>query len=542
MSPSTHDEASRERIAKEALRQILRAVHTLRTYPANNAMSRRVLDALLPALEAAWPLEFTLTQHRVLAGESVLLEHDEERTGLFARLYGDGIRTILLDHGLEAEEVERLVSALAAPLDADDLREDYVTRLWEAELPHVRIASVDPYLDTEFAEDVLEGKQRPHEQQEDVGRKPDPEVPAPPVEAFRVNEEHAAAIRREVKAARAAVPWESFLRAITETFALPPGKSRAKDCVRILETTFQRLIEPPDPQLGLARAVVAWLRQGSPAHARGLLRDAVLRMSDPERLEPLHDALEEGRVEGKAVAALLADFGPRGAEVALTLFGRAVAPGTRRTYAEAVVQVGRRAVPAILETFGRADAERDALLARALGRIGAPEAVAPLVKRLRAEPPVGLRRELVRALSALGSADGTRALMQVALGDEDEACRVLALRGLGRSRVRIGHGPLLERLQSRAFRAAPEEEKDLVFEALGAVASDAAVPQLARMLRPKIFGGAPSSDRRRAADALARLGSAAARSVLERGARSRLRRSHAALCTEQLRRFEEESG
>lgn len=542
MSPSTPAGAPPETAASEALRQLLRAANTLRTYPANNAMSRRALDALLPALEKAAPVELSVSADRVHCGETLLLEPDEKRTGLFARLYGDGIRKIRIEADLEREEVERLVLALATPLDPEDLREDYVTRLWEAELPHVRVAAVDPYLDTEFEEDVLEGKERPHEEQEDVGRARDPEAPAPPMEAFRVGEEAAENVAAEVESARAQVPWESFLRAITETFSLPPGNRRVEECVHLLEATFQRLIEPPTPRLGLARSVLHWLREGSPAHAHELLRPAVVRMSDPERLAPLHEALEEGLVDGPTAAALLADFGPRGAEVALALLARSSTPEARRAYPEVLVQVGRPALRVALAAFGRGDPERDALLARAIGRIHAPEAAPPLVKRLRAGPPVELRRELVRALAGLESADGAKALVEVALGDADGPCRVLALRGLGHSRARIGHGPLLERIRSRGFASVREEEKDLLFEALGAVSSDAVVPALARMLRPRWLGGASPEDRRRAARALATLGSEPARSVLERGARSRLRRSHAALCGEQLRRLEDEGG
>ena len=70
--------------------------------------------------------------------------------------------------------------------------------------------------------------------------------------------------------------------------------------------------------------------------------------------------------------------------------------------------------------------------------------------------------------------------------------------------------------------ALPDEEKDLLFLALGAVGDDDIVPAMAALLKP---GWNPfksdDPDWKRAASALVRLGTPRAREVLQEGGRSR---------------------
>ena len=159
-SPSEDRVQGAEAIA-EAVRWLFRTVRTLRSYPIDNEMSVRALRELTPRLGQVLPFSLELGTEE-LRWEATSLKDDRGAfPPLIADLYRDGVRRIRLELGLEEDELRRLLLALASPLDPTDLTEDYVTRLWESDVPNVRIFAVDPYLDVDVPADVLEGNVPP---------------------------------------------------------------------------------------------------------------------------------------------------------------------------------------------------------------------------------------------------------------------------------------------------------------------------------------------------------------------------------------------
>ena len=180
----------------EAIRWLFRTVRTLRSYPIDNEMSVRALRELTPRLEQVLPFSLELGTEE-LRWEATSLKDDRGSfPPLIADLYRDGIRRIRLELGLEEDELRRLLLALASPLDPTDLTEDYVTRLWESDVPNVRIFAVDPYLDVDTPPaDVLEGNVPPASHAEEVAPDPELKIPPPPESAFRIAPEDEARIR-----------------------------------------------------------------------------------------------------------------------------------------------------------------------------------------------------------------------------------------------------------------------------------------------------------------------------------------------------------
>ena len=144
----------------EALGWFFRTVQTLRTYPIDNEISRRSLAELGPRFAQVLPLTLSVLPEGLTWEQTPLLDERGSVPPIVGSLFKHGVRRIRIDAGLETDELLRLLLALARPLDPEDLSEDYVTRLWEADLPHVHISAIDPYLDVEVAGDVLEGKDR----------------------------------------------------------------------------------------------------------------------------------------------------------------------------------------------------------------------------------------------------------------------------------------------------------------------------------------------------------------------------------------------
>ncbi len=173
-----------------------------------------------------------------------------------------------------------------------------------------------------------------------------------------------------------------------------------------------------------------------------------------------------------------------------------------------------------------------------LGRIRDPRATAALLATLSSGDP-RLRREAVRGLAASHDPRARARLLDVALGDEDTATRVVALRCLGEARASLDCASLVERLESPNFGGLPEEEKDLLFAALGMVGRPESVAYLAGCLRASWLGRTHRGSWRRAATALARMGTPEARAALQAGAQSR-KAELAQICRGALRTCEGE--
>jgi HEAT repeat protein len=153
---------------------------------------------------------------------------------------------------------------------------------------------------------------------------------------------------------------------------------------------------------------------------------------------------------------------------------------------------------------------------RRAGELKTAAAVAPLSKVLQ-QPNVELRLAAAQTLSEIASAGALR-LLETALEDDDRDVRVAAVRALG---VR-GHRAALPRVeavvQGKSVKGADLTEKMAYFEAYGALARDAGIPALDKLLNGRTFIGRRATPEIRAcaARALGIIGSAGALESLQR--------------------------
>ncbi len=525
---STTGDRSSARMA--AVLALLKAIHTVRTYPATNEMSRQALSHALPLLEKVLPLEIDpCTQGLRVAGE--VLE-EGERTRLMLPLFRDGVRRIELQPGLDAAEFERFVGALAPVLDPDDLSQDYVTRLWEADLPHVRVLAVDPYIVTDFGEAVLEGKDSSEAY---ADAPPDPTVealPPPPEQAFRVNEADALRVAQEVEQADCVAPWGLFIRAVFSTLASEVGERRYDEVLALVETSYQRCLQAG--RWRMAALLLEQLRAHADAAPTPALDAMRARMASSACFAPIHEALETGHCEQGELEALVVPLLPASIEPLLALLEATESDAASRIVVETLAGHAGAAAEAVLDRFETSRGRARMRLARIVGRLDHPEATSALVRALEDREDPG-RPELVRALAHQTDREAAQALIRLALEDGDRTCRIVALRGLGGTSGRLGQGRLLERIRSRSFASLDDEEKDLLVLSLGKVGDDESIPLLQQMLKPAWLGlQTRPKEWRRAAQALAALGTREALEVLERGCDHR-NAELAGICTEARR-------
>lgn len=80
----------------QTLQLLIRALHTLRSYPAENDMCKRALSQLLPKLEQVVPLEIELSREGVRWSGGGDQDLGGDRSSIMEALYRDGIRRVQL--------------------------------------------------------------------------------------------------------------------------------------------------------------------------------------------------------------------------------------------------------------------------------------------------------------------------------------------------------------------------------------------------------------------------------------------------------------
>ncbi len=500
----------------EASRLLFRALRTVRAYPVDNEISRRALADAMEALDSALPLALQLVAGRLEWQQTPVLDDRGEIPPIVASLFQDGIRRIALESDLSADEFQRFLVGLATPVDPDDLSEDYVTRLWEADLRNVRISAIDPYLDPDIEEDVLEGTPEPPPEVETSDETAT--VAPPPDDAFLIPSEVAEQMAADIEQAGDGTRWQDFVAASFDTIDSGVGPERVGEVVIVLETYFHLLVR--EGQLAEATDIVKGLR--SIASETGSVPGRALeRMADADRLAPLRDALETKANRPEEIQSILNYLAPASVDAVCEFLEQSTSPTSRRLYARTLGQIGDPAVPTVVERFGRSSGEARTGYTLALGALEGKVVVSTLLEALE-DPDHTVRREAVRGLAAKDDARARDALLRIALDDAESTTRIVALRGLGHARRQLDYQGLLQRIQSRGYGSLPDEEKTLLFMALGAAGDEAVVTVLHGILKP---GWIPGRQRRedwaRAASALARLGTSRAIRVLEEFSQSR---------------------
>ena len=518
--------------ATRAVGALLRTERTVRTFPIGNKLSQRALAELGPHIEPALPLELEVHRDQFVWERTPLIQ-ERERSELPARLYRDGVRRLYLTPGLDQAELQRFVVALSTSIHPDDLEEDYVTLLWAADLPHVRVMAIDPYLDLDVPDEMLEGQEKiPSAEIEDVGPIPEFDLPPPPEEAFRISREDREYITQEVERTESCPPWSSFIGAIIDLLHLAANRERIEKLVLLLEATFHRLLR--DGQIDVASELHLRIQSKLPPAADLPIRQALERMAHPERLRDFHDALESDQVSPEAAERLLILLGERVPDAVCALLCSTSGERTRRFYTSVLGKIGSPVLEPALQGLLSAPPDVQPHFVRLLGTLKDSRATGALIFSVRSDDP-GLRKEALRSLAGVDDKTVQAAILKAAVSDPNASVRVVALMCLTPRMAQLASRRIIKRITSSEFGSVSEDEKDHLFTALATGRTEDAISFLDEYLRPSwISSGSYANGWRRAAHALAAMDAASAKAALEKHASGR-NRNLAEICSDALR-------
>jgi HEAT repeat protein len=507
-----------------------RLVHWARRHGAGDVDTRalrgRLAADLVILVQDHAPIELEVTPRAiVLEDEAVFVaENANAPTGERALehelpwvLHRDGIRALRFERGFEERESGAVLDALLAAAPASATHEDMVTLLWEAGLEHVSVrteefgpVSVNPLVLRQESGSVAHADDWP------------------------LTGAGVADVRRLWT--ELASEESAHLLAFHEAWAAERADAFPDDAESFI-TRMLAVDARPEMAGALAASVVTWI---ATCVQRSDWREAIragelLRRVDPggrNGTEALAHAF--GSVDTAAVIERLDECDAREQSRMFAFVVRVGAPALPLLIA-AIASSGKARVRAGATTaLAYAFADDPEPLARwlgdtrwhvvrnivyVLGHIGGAEVVAQLAIAAR-NVDTRVRRAAIHALGQVPQ-ELRRSVLLNQLDHADGRLVASALAILAREPDPLVTDALLARVRAVGFEGRPEDQKLALLSALADMGSEPAVSGLEEVLVHGGWFARRTPERTAAAHALARMGSAAARRVLETGLRHR---------------------
>lgn len=539
----------------EWLQQLARSAKTSRLYdPANPAVAtlRRDLAAALDALlKEHGSLEVTFTPESISAGATPLYVARSREDNLALPFFRDGIRAMIFHPGMDTREVGALLDAIlrATQRGGEDL--DLVTLLWESELEHlsIRYVSTEGDLETggESGTEVVNAATGPIAPWPQSGAaavaKGEPAVIDGDLadDTGRSDDRITSGRAREIERALVAleIGADAEVARFRKELDAESVRPLARSVLDLMSACFHCTTREDDRDE--LRRFVPRLLHDSVAHGDWVeARECLYLLRDPGGK---HDGLAEFQHDVERPDSSTS----RGAWKAL----EHQSSEKHELFFEFARELGPDATDWLMQ--GVAESQRQAVrrgLVRTLAGIlrGAPERLAPWLADERwyvvrntvhaltlmdSGPPVGLlrraanhddarvRREVVTALQR-APREQARPLLLEMLDRADSRLFAAILQQLA-----VGPDPelaarMLETMAADTFAERPDEERRAIVQTIAITGSASAVPILEGHLHHgNWFQRGNETLRGAAALCLARIGTPAARELLERDAQSR---------------------
>lgn len=526
-----------------------RTLKTCRLYDLNNPTVIRFREelgvALARLLDEHGAITLRFTDEDLLFEEHSLYPARSRDDNLGLTFHRDGIRSLTLTPGIRQDEVEKLLDAILQVSGQNIGQDDLVTLLWEAHLPHLDldyvpsdgdIGSADVQSDGEATRVPWpQGKAETPDQGSDAATAPAAEAGGP---RTRSDDWTTGELTAEIEAGFGELDALSTAetRRFLEEFQAEHEVSTTTTALAIVRATLQadskeedrvELSEFTPRLLRLSIQRGAWLEAveamhllaecGGEAQASPLVQELLQPISVATIVEHL-DQQEEGPVVDFILFAKT--LGDTGIDLLISTLAESQQRRNRRILAETIADLCKEAPERLAPWL----ADRRWYVVRnmvhILGWIGG-DSIVGLLRSTLNHPEPRVRQE---AVAAIGQVDPAlaRPILLKALGNADTRmfCAVLhqlsAARDVSTSRVVLGY------MLDPQFDQRPQEERRAIYSALGAVAGDEVVPELeAELMKGNWFARGQEAHRQAVARVLARIGTAAARNVLQRGALSK---------------------
>ena len=545
-------------LVEDMFKLLDKAMRAHQLYMHNNPTYLKALENVRKSFAPLWSeldsLVITVTDTQFSwYGVPVFTQADKGGDSMPWLLFKDGLREYTLIEGFEGEEMERLLAIFPRVRRALPQEDDLLTMLWEQDLQCMRYRYVELHEPTNPLDPAAEPGRWPaplgkaHEplsnavaearddEEQQPGRGGSESEPAPRQSGvvrmddfdstlYFLDANEIEYLRDQTKAEYALDLRRLVLCALLDIFELQADPLVRSEVANDLEALVLHLLSAG--QFGsvafLLREVETTLqraRELTPADRErfGKLAD---RLSHPDALAQMLQALEEASTlpPKEDLAQLFAQLKPTALSLLFDFIDRTQNSGLRPLLEAAAERLAQSNTGELVRLVKDA---KPAVAREAIRRAGAmrtPAAVPALGEMLASGAERPLRAAAVTALTEIGT-PGAIAALETALNDEDRDIRIVTIRAL----TARTHRPALSKVDAivkgKGAKDADRTERIAIFELYGAICGDAGIAFLDGLLSSKggLFARKEDPELRAcAAIALGKIGTAAARTTLER--------------------------
>jgi HEAT repeat protein len=537
-------------LARDLTSSFIKAIKAFRFYPPDNPTLKGFRENALKKFQ------FFLNKYNIFTlqiGEydfsyngKVLYENRDVKTSLAFLFYKDGLRELRFLKGLEDWEIEGLLDLIKRSDNINELEDDLVTLVWEKDFSHINYLATDEFLEENpvpipdnvdqlrknlvvsplahnvavdlFEEDTEEGIELDR-----IFSKP-VEEPLPFVSnrgVYFLTPEELEGLKKEVDSETHSAFVFNVVDILFEILALEKEQDPYKDVINYFNKILDAFVTLGEFQKAgelLKRFYIILKTYQLNEWQKEMVQKFILGAGEAQRVELIGKVLErEEAIRLEEVNNFLVLLQRNSIPPLIKLLGELKNSKTRRVVCDSLSEIGKNAIEIIVPFI---DDKRWYLvrnIAYILGRIGKEQAF-PYLQRLFNHNEIRVRREAIQALGLIGGPKAVGLLIR-ALTDIDARIRAMAAINLGKIGKTSGLASLLELVQSKDFPKKDPTEMKAFFDAIGMIGSNEATPVLQDILeRKSLFGrGKPDGMRNGAANALAMIGSAEAKAILEAG-------------------------
>ena len=522
-SPAREEAAS----AADVIRSMARTAKGLRMYLANNPVRIKFIEELSGkmALHIARFGDFGLDVERFALryrGVDVYRNEDLKESIAF-RLYADGIRSLLFREGIDRQELVEFLDIVGfeRPQQQDD---DIVTRLWEMSLPHIDYLLEEDFVEVEWTCEQEEGVS----QQEALSRiysfiKQNSPLPPRVISKhlLMLTGEEAAWLRSAMQADDLRNPLDDVIQILSAVLVgeREPALLREFSSIMAKLAGDMLLIGEIRQALQMVRFLDGLSRHALLGPEEQLhIREILPGVLSEATIEVLQQTLDSGEsMSHKELRELLLILGLPSLGATCELLGRVEKLKTRKVIIEVLVKLGRED-PAVFAPFlsdPRWYLVRNVVLVLAL--IGSPAALKMIIG-LISHKEVRIRKEVLGYLERSPDPKAKPYLLKF-LRDDSDALRIKALQLLARERQVFAVKAIVALTAAEEFRSKKVAEKKAVYEAIGELGGEAALPVFRDLLVRKSWfkKGVDRESALCAAAGLLKIGGVSALQLLKEG-------------------------
>jgi len=535
--------------AIDLMRTFIKTIKAFRLYPPENPSLNELRGQLSRKfqlfLDKYLSFVFQIGEYDLSFKGKILYENKDLQKSLAFRLYKDGLRELRFMKGLEEGEVQALIDILKRVDSINQLEDDLITLMWEADFVHISYLATDQFLDempVVIPENVAEFKKHlrfepvAHKVELDFGESGEQDGFAlqkilaeknggPPSfvawkSLYSLTPDELERLRKEVEVETAPTAVFNIIEILFEIMALEKAPEPYQDAVAVLNKLLDALLT-----LGEFRKASDLLTRLNILLNTFQLEDwqiktiqkLIAAAGEPQRIERIGKILEKEKgVHLEEVSSYLILLRPNSIPPLIQVLGELSNSKSRRMLCDAICEIGKNSVEIITSFINDSRWYLVRNIVYILARIGKEQAL-PSIQRAFNHAESRVRREAVQALGSIGGSKALGLLVK-AVSDEDVRIRSMAALNLAKVGKDASLPHLLEIVQSKEFPKREKAEIKAFFEAIGMIGSNEAIRPLQKLLEQRSrFGKKNSEIQMGAASALELIGTPEAKSILKSG-------------------------